>query len=375
MGGHPINHVILPLFLLELVASACLALIFYYLKYLDNFHQRRYPLLCSNLHWISYPFYASEEDHAFWLTDAGLYSACFFIPTVMVALMEIIRWFFYEGEKKVVETGCPHWKFHFFPRRVIRIVGTLLFGMLLTCVLTFTLKYLFAIPRPHFLAACQVNTTVLADACNSATYTATFTPSSAICMADAHTIDAALRSFPSEHAAVPAFSAFFLASYLHRMVSFRRVVTVRPALVAAALLGGLVPGVGTLQAFYNRWPDLLAGYLLGVVVAIYLTEVSLRRFGDRPRGQPTLLSLSQPVASPTFKSAPSVVTVEEDLQKSYQTGYQTAVLDGPGIPPGIPRARSNTTGQLYETANKIFADPSGGFVNRAGPRRRGTDFY
>ncbi|XP_037077961.1 phospholipid phosphatase-related protein type 5-like [Pollicipes pollicipes] len=351
MGDHPVNHVMVPLFLLEVVVTGCLAVIFYYLKYLDNFKEKRYPLPCADVQWISYPYYNDTDRHPLYLNDSGLYSASFFIPVVTIVIVEIIHWFFYDGEKKAITTNCPNWTFHYFTRRLIRITGTLLFGMLLTMVLTFTLKYVFVVPRPHFLQACQPNSSAISAICGGDIYTerlstaATFTPSSVTCLAGAHAVDAALRSFPSEHAALPVFCGVFLACYLHQMVSFRRLVTVRPALVTLALLGGLLPGIGSLHLFRCRWSDLLAGYLLGAAVAFYLTEITLRRFAVAERSQPpaTLLSLSQPLSSGVARSG-----ISDDPEERL---FQSAALESGG-PLGIPRARQPA--RVFEAANKTF---------------------
>ena len=148
----------------------------------------------------------------------------------------------------------------------------------MTVVVTFTLKYMFAVPRPHFLAACQPNTTVLYTECGGDIFsdnlspTAMFLPSVDTCIASSETVAEALRSFPSEHAALPAYSAVFLAAYLHRMMAFRRLVTARPMLIVLCLLGGATPGIGSLNAFQVRWVDLLVGYLLGASLALYLVS-------------------------------------------------------------------------------------------------------
>ena len=148
----------------------------------------------------------------------------------------------------------------------------------MSMVVTFTFKYMFAIPRPHFLAACQPNATVIYTECGGDIYTdriradAMFLPSEDTCMASSHTVAEALRSFPSEHAALPAFSAVFLAAYLHKMTAFRRLVTARPLLIVLCLIGGATPGIGSLNSFQVRWVDLLVGYLLGAVLALYLVS-------------------------------------------------------------------------------------------------------
>ncbi|KAF0308857.1 Phospholipid phosphatase-related protein type 4 [Amphibalanus amphitrite] len=371
MGEYESNNLLVPLFLLETVVTGCLAVIFYYLKYLDNFKDRRYPLPCTDIQWISYPYYQDTKGLPLSMTDPGLYTACFFIPTLIVIFFEIIHWFFYQGSKKAIVAACPNWTFHFFTRRVIRIVGTLLFGYFLTTVLVFTLKYMFAVPRPHFLAACQPNATALYIACGGDIYTdhlntsAMFLPSETICQAGPRALTDALQSFPSEHGALAAFCGVFLAAYMHRMTSFRRLVTPRPLLVFLSLLGGVTPGIGSLNAFQVRWADLLVGYLIGTLVAVYLTQVSLAQFATERHPAPPLQTVATLAGGPQSQAALSFGTQGDAAVLFHSPG-----LDRDG-PPSIPRANPNSPVKVTEVSNRAsFVEPSGSYTNRAylGPR-------
>ncbi|KAK5655638.1 hypothetical protein OQA88_5569 [Cercophora sp. LCS_1] len=155
------------------------------------------------------------------------------------------------------------------------IVG-LLYSLITAAVFQVFIKWLIGGLRPHFLAVCQPDLSLVSNDAgvagagyNGKGYTGIYYTRQ-ICTGDPDEIDDSLESMPSGHTTA-AFAGFvFLALYLNgklKVFSNYHPAMWKLTAVYAPVLGAcLIGGALTIDEFHN-WYDVLAGAVIGTVMA------------------------------------------------------------------------------------------------------------
>uniref|UniRef100_A0A5S6QDX5 AcidPPc domain-containing protein n=1 Tax=Trichuris muris TaxID=70415 RepID=A0A5S6QDX5_TRIMR len=261
-----INYFIVPIFVLEVVALACLWALFYYLRFTNVFpyHQRVFycrdsslmkPNLLPNMFFI----YVSYDT---------LYCVSFIVPPFVILIGELMFWLFSTKPRKTVYANCREWKVHLFSRRLLRFISVFMFGALIVCIFVDTIKLMTGFQRPYFLTLCNPN---FAQYCRAPfEHSPEEHPPSACLFKQDDALRTAWLSFPSLHAALSSYAAIFTSCYVHYMISLRGAPLLRPFLVFGFLGMSVIASFSFVQGYKNHWVDVWVGWLIGTAAAFYL---------------------------------------------------------------------------------------------------------
>lgn len=146
-----------------------------------------------------------------------------------------------------------------------------LLGNLAVLVLTEFSKSLVSEARPHFWDSCKPNVTE--EMCSNNNYIVEFN-----CTSDfgSRKISDAQKSFPSGHTSLSAFVALFMMWYLSRAVQCSYSYFLTPVLQCPWAAFAIVCGLTRITDRRHHWWDVLAGFTLGVGVAIMLIQALSR---------------------------------------------------------------------------------------------------
>ncbi|XP_038049531.1 phospholipid phosphatase-related protein type 1-like [Patiria miniata] len=199
-------------------------------------------------------------------------------------------------------------------RRAFRFIGIFSLGGFATWVITDFIQIVTGRMTPYFFAACDP------DAC-SPVYGAAdtrFVTDYTCLNEDYDLIKQARRSLPSIHASLGAYSSVFATVYLSTQMQFRNVRLPVPLFCLAYVSCAVIWGLSRAASHRNHWSDVLAGFILGTSIALYLSLVILRVFQERPAKPHSNLT-----ASPS-KGSGSMFSIEE--QHFMQTAPSSFVL-------------------------------------------------
>ncbi|XP_023228757.1 phospholipid phosphatase-related protein type 5-like [Centruroides sculpturatus] len=257
----------IPVFLLEILALGCLAILAYFLRFDSKFPIAKYGFnLCD--YSISLPKDPSQTNYSLPLDiqPTVLYASVFGFPLIMIAAGELLYFIFSSKPRKVIRAGCIHCKMHKLTRRIIRFAGTYMFGLLFTSILTDALKLSTGRHRPYFIEECGVNNTV----CQSTKYMY-ISPFQVVCKTPEDKLREARMSFPSAYASLSAYAAVFIMIYIHNIMSTRSSRLLRPSLILIISGLALVCGCSRIGLHRNHWSDVVVGFLLGGGIGVYIS--------------------------------------------------------------------------------------------------------
>ncbi|GFO47910.1 phospholipid phosphatase 1 [Plakobranchus ocellatus] len=147
-------------------------------------------------------------------------------------------------------------------------IAVFLFGSVVTQFLTELGKHSVGRLRPHFLSLCNPDL----EKCSG--YMTEF-----VCRSkDINMLREARLSFPSGHSSFALYSAVYLILYLEGRLACRAVVLAKPLVQLFFFALALYTCLSRISDYKHHWGDVLAGALLGTVVAISLV-FSLTHFG------------------------------------------------------------------------------------------------
>jgi len=131
---------------------------------------------------------------------------------------------------------------------------------------------------------------------------------------DLAAIEKARRSFPSAHSSGTMYGMLFLALYFETFSTKDRGLFLKPFIQCGCIMVSLFFGLNRIREHMHSWTDVLAGFVLGGVVAIYMAIKVLKIFdycepkpGKRNMHRETLKSSS---SNNVFLPSPSSVSSE-----------------------------------------------------------------
>ncbi|RUS82685.1 hypothetical protein EGW08_009522, partial [Elysia chlorotica] len=204
---------------------------------------------------ISHPYRGSS------VPDYMLYTTGFLVPVFM---MFVIEAFFIRRrmDNHRIHRFLPEVpsKFTFWSWRCYQLLAIFTFGAASTHFLTNLSKYSVGRLRPHFLDVCKPNLILIND-------TSRYIDED-VCTGDPDRITEARLSFPSGHSSMSMYCAVFFILYLQKRFTFSGIFLLRPLFQVAIFGVGVYTGLTRITDYKHHWDDVLAGGVLGILLAI-----------------------------------------------------------------------------------------------------------
>jgi len=154
------------------------------------------------------------------------------------------------------------------------------FGGLTTIFVTDIGKYTVGRLRPHFLSICKAPSFVFMNC--SHTYIL-----DDVCTGDPSLLREGRLSFPSGHASFSAYAVTFTVLYMEAMIHFPQSKFLKFFLQLLVVQLGVLCSLSRVSDYKHHWSDVLAGLLLGVLIAVLIIDRVLQIF-QRDRNNKTV---------------------------------------------------------------------------------------
>uniref|UniRef100_G1PEQ8 Phospholipid phosphatase-related protein type 5 n=1 Tax=Myotis lucifugus TaxID=59463 RepID=G1PEQ8_MYOLU len=219
----------------------------------------------------------------------------------------------FENQEKTILTGdCCY--INPLVRRTVRFLGIYTFGLFATDIFVNAGQVVTGNLAPHFLALCP-NYTALG--CQQLTQ---FISGEEACTGDPELVLRARKTFPSKEAVLSGYTAVYLTMYITSTVKAKGTRLAKPVLCLGLLCSAFLTGLNRVAEHRNHWSDVIAGFLVGTSIAVFLVVCVVSNFRGR---QPE----SEHARAADLAHAPmiSIPRVESPLEKHYRTGFYESV--------------------------------------------------
>ncbi|XP_068939123.1 phospholipid phosphatase-related protein type 2 isoform X2 [Petaurus breviceps papuanus] len=336
---------IIPCFIfVESVLLGAVVLLAYRLEYTDTFPVHMQGFFCYDSTYAK-PYPGPEASSR--VPPALVYPLVTAGPAITILLGELARAFFPSPtsavpalrEKTIVCGDCC--RFSPALRRLVRFLGVYSFGLFTTSIFANAGQVVTGNPTPHFLSVCHPNYTALGcppPATDKPGLDRYVTDQGACAAGNPALVAAARRAFPCKDAALCAFAVTYTAMYVTLVFRVKGSRLVKPSLCLALLCPAFLVGVVRVAEYRNHWSDVLAGFLTGAAIAIFLVICVVNKFQSRvPLSQRAFRweGLSPvPALENPLEKLNSAQSAQEQKQEPPGQGQ------GPGLGPAGPLARS-----------------------------------
>uniref|UniRef100_A0A8B9FHR8 Phospholipid phosphatase related 5 n=1 Tax=Amazona collaria TaxID=241587 RepID=A0A8B9FHR8_9PSIT len=147
-------------------------------------------------------------------------------------------------------------------------LGIYAFGLFATDIFVNAGQVVTGNLAPHFLALCKPNYTALG--CKQYTQ---FISSVHACTGNPDLIMKARKTFPSKEAALSVYAAMYLA-----VIKARGTRLAKPVLCLGLMCMAFLTGINRVAEYRNHWSDVIAGFVIGISIAVFLVSVYLCHF-------------------------------------------------------------------------------------------------
>ncbi|KAK2512948.1 phospholipid phosphatase-related protein type 1 isoform X1 [Columba livia] len=291
------SYSIIPCFIfVELVIMAGTVLLAYYFECTDTFQVHIQGFFCQDGNLMK-P-YPGTEDESF-ISPLVLYCVLASTPTAIIFIGEISMYFIKSTretliiQEKTILTGeCCY--LNPLLRRIIRFIGVFAFGLFATDIFVNAGQVVTGNLAPYFLTVCKPNYTG-----NDCRAHHEFINNGNICTGDVAVIEKARRSFPSKHAALSIYSALYATMYITSTIKTKSSRLAKPVLCLGTLCAAFLTGLNRVSEYRNHCSDVIAGFILGSAVALFLGICVVHNFKgthgapskpkpEDPRGMPLM---------------------------------------------------------------------------------------
>uniref|UniRef100_A0A803Y6P0 Phosphatidic acid phosphatase type 2/haloperoxidase domain-containing protein n=1 Tax=Meleagris gallopavo TaxID=9103 RepID=A0A803Y6P0_MELGA len=145
-------------------------------------------------------------------------------------------------------------------------LGIYAFGLFATDIFVNAGQVVTGNLAPHFLALCKPNYTALG--CKQYTQ---FISSAHACTGNPDLIMKARKTFPSKEAALSIYAAMYLLLYLQALGTR----LAKPVLCLGLMCLAFLTGINRVAEYRNHWSDVIAGFIIGISIAVFLVSVYL----------------------------------------------------------------------------------------------------
>nr|XP_020442553.1 phospholipid phosphatase 2 [Monopterus albus] len=175
------------------------------------------------------------------------------------------------GEAYLVHTKRLHSnsQFNQYLSALYKVVGTFLFGGVVSQSLTDLAKFTIGRPRPNFLAVCNPSSChglVLASNCTG----------------DLRNVTESRLSFYSGHSSFGMYCMLFLSLYVQARMQGKWTRLVRPTIQFFLVAFALYVGYTRVSDYKHHWSDVVVGLLQGALIAVLTVRYVSDFFKQRP---------------------------------------------------------------------------------------------
>ncbi|XP_033372347.1 phospholipid phosphatase-related protein type 5 [Parus major] len=256
----------------------------------------------------------SQTGVLLWESDAPFLSLFFSSPKIIVGetavfCLQLATKDFENQEKTILTGDCCY--INPLVRRTIRFLGIYAFGLFATDIFVNAGQVVTGNLAPHFLALCKPNYTALG--CKQYTQ---FINGVHACTGNPDLIMKARKTFPSKEAALSIYAAMYLAMYITNTVKARGTRLAKPVLCLGLMCLAFLTGINRVAEYRNHWSDVIAGFVIGISIAVFLVVCVVNNFrGRQPEHEHSHLD------NLTQMPMISIPRVESPLEKNHITAF------------------------------------------------------
>ncbi|XP_064003395.1 phospholipid phosphatase-related protein type 5 isoform X4 [Pogoniulus pusillus] len=262
----------------QMVIMAGTVMLAYYFEYTDTFTVNVQGFFCYEGAYRK-PYPGPEDRSA--VPPVLLYSLMAGVPVLVIIVGETVVFCLqlatkdFENQEKTILTGdCCY--INPLVRRTIRFLGIYAFGLFATDIFVNAGQVVTGNLAPHFLALCKPNYTALG--CKQYTQ---FISSVHACTGNPELIMKARKTFPSKEAALSVYAAMYLAMYITNTVKARGTRLAKPVLCLGLMCMAFLTGINRVSEYRNHWSDVIAGFVIGISIAVFLVVCVVNNFRGR----------------------------------------------------------------------------------------------
>ncbi|XP_013926449.1 PREDICTED: lipid phosphate phosphatase-related protein type 1 [Thamnophis sirtalis] len=315
------SYSIIPCFIfVELIIMAGTVLLAYYFECTDTFQVHIQGFFCQDSNLMK-P-YPGAEDESF-ISPLILYCVLAATPTAIIFIGELSMYFIKSTresliiQEKTILTGeCCY--LNPLLRRIIRFIGVFAFGLFATNIFVNAGQVVTGNLAPYFLTVCKPNYT--GSDCRAHHQ---FVNNGNICTGNQDVIEKARRSFPSKHAALSIYSALYATMYITSTIKTKSSRLAKPVLCLGTLCAAFLTGLNRVSEYRNHCSDVIAGFILGSTVALFLGICVVHNFKGA-RGTPSKSKLDEQRGVPLM-AFPRVESPLETLSAQNHSACMTEV--------------------------------------------------
>ncbi|KAA0704681.1 Phospholipid phosphatase-related protein type 5 [Triplophysa tibetana] len=263
----------------QLVIMAGTVMLAYYFEYTDTFNVHVQGFFCYETAYTK-PYLGPEDASA--IPPALLYALVAGVPTVVITVTETALFLIQytskdlETREKTIVTGdCCY--LNPLVRTTFRFLGVYLFGLFTTDIFVNAGQVVTGNLAPHFLTVCKPNYTALG--CQQALR---YISHQEACNGNKDDILRARKTFPSKEAALSVYAAVYLAMYITFTVKAKGTRLAKPVMSLGLMCLAFLTGINRVAEYRNHWSDVIAGFIIGVAIAIFLVVCVVHNFKGRP---------------------------------------------------------------------------------------------
>ncbi|TMW52847.1 hypothetical protein DOY81_002078 [Sarcophaga bullata] len=171
-----------------------------------------------------------------------------------------------------------------FVSECYNIMGIYLFGLALVLIITTLTKGYTGRLTPYFFEVCQPllpsNETACSDSQHFGRYIESYTCSSFT--STPHLLNLMRQSFPSAHASTTGYAMLFMAIYLQARLQTGWLILWRTLLQVITLMISVLVSLERLAANRHHWSDIVAGLIIGYIMAWFITHLVAQFFQKVP---------------------------------------------------------------------------------------------
>ncbi|XP_072918849.1 phospholipid phosphatase-related protein type 5a isoform X1 [Hemitrygon akajei] len=262
----------------QMVIMAGTVMLAYYFEYTDTFSVHIQGFFCHDDTYTK-PYPGPDEASA--IPPVLLYSLVAGVPPVMIIVGEVAVFLlqsaskeFGNREKAIITGDCCY--INPLVRRTVRFLGVYAFGLFATDIFVNAGQVVTGNLAPHFLTVCKPNYTALG--CHHEPVQ--FINSEEACTGNIDAITKARKTFPSKEAALSVYAAVYLAMYITCTVKTTGTRLAKPLLCLGLMCLAFLTGINRVAEYRNHWSDVVAGFIIGTAVGVFLVAVSGRHNGE-----------------------------------------------------------------------------------------------
>uniref|UniRef100_A0AAR2LUZ0 Phospholipid phosphatase-related protein type 1 n=1 Tax=Pygocentrus nattereri TaxID=42514 RepID=A0AAR2LUZ0_PYGNA len=252
------SYSIIPCFIfVELVIMAGTVLLAYYFECTDTFGIHIQGFFCNDADLMK-PYPGVEENS--FIPPLVLY--CVVAANIIVFHVST-REALIAQEKTIVTGECCY--LNPLIRRIIRFIGVFAFGLFATDIFVNAGQVVTGNLAPYFLTVCKPNYTGMECRFNHQ-----FISHGNICTGNQVVVERARRSFPSKDASLSVYSAVYVTMYITSTIKTKSSRLAKPVLCLGTLCAAFLTGLNRVSEYRNHCSDVIAGFILGSSVALFL---------------------------------------------------------------------------------------------------------